>query len=137
MKLRGFGEGKYNGVGGKVEEGETIEQALARETLEEIGVEIVQVNKVGEIVFNYTTDDKIVLVYIYFCEQWNGEPIESEEMNPSWFDVESIPYDQMWVDDPHWLPYVLDNKLVSGKIVFTNQHTIHEKNIKIVEQFNY
>ncbi len=40
MKKRGFGEGKWNGAGGKVEEGETIVQAASRELQEETGIEI-------------------------------------------------------------------------------------------------
>ena len=38
MKKRRFGVGKWNGVGGKLEEGESIEDAARRETKEEIGV---------------------------------------------------------------------------------------------------
>ena len=38
MKKRGFGKGRWNGVGGKVEAGETIEAAAMREAREEIGV---------------------------------------------------------------------------------------------------
>ena len=38
VKKRGFGEGKYNGVGGKIEKGETPDQAMVRETSEEISV---------------------------------------------------------------------------------------------------
>ena len=38
MKKRGFGAGKYNGIGGKLEPDETVEQAMVRETQEEIGV---------------------------------------------------------------------------------------------------
>ena len=37
MKKRGFGKGRWNGFGGKVKEGETIEEATKRETLEEAG----------------------------------------------------------------------------------------------------
>lgn len=40
MKKRGFGEGKWNGAGGKVEEGETIVQAASRELMEETGINI-------------------------------------------------------------------------------------------------
>ena len=36
MKKRGFGEGRWNGFGGKVETGETIEEGAKRELKEEI-----------------------------------------------------------------------------------------------------
>jgi 8-oxo-dGTP pyrophosphatase MutT (NUDIX family) len=38
MKKRGFGHGKYNGFGGKVEKSETISQAAIREMYEESGI---------------------------------------------------------------------------------------------------
>ena len=41
MKKRGFGVGKWNGVGGKVERGEAIGDAVLREANEEIGVTVV------------------------------------------------------------------------------------------------
>ncbi len=135
MTKRGFSEGKLNGAGGKVEEGETILQAVARETLEEIGVEIIHPKKVGELVFHYLDMDRISKAHIYLCETWKGEPVETEEMNPSWFNVEDIPYEQMWVDDLHWLPSVLAGNLISGKITFTDQKTIYQKDIKFVEKF--
>ena len=40
MKRHGFGKGKWNGVGGKVDEGETIEKAAIRELYEEVGVSV-------------------------------------------------------------------------------------------------
>ena len=51
LKKRGFGEGKYNGVGGKIKEGETPEQAMIRETMEEISVKPTKYEKVGIIKF--------------------------------------------------------------------------------------
>ena len=47
MKKRGFGEGKWNGFGGKVEAGETIVEAAAREVKEECGY-VVKTEDLGE-----------------------------------------------------------------------------------------
>ena len=52
MKKRGFGEGKYNGVGGKIENGETPEEAMLRETQEEISVTPTKYEKVGFLEFD-------------------------------------------------------------------------------------
>ena len=38
-KKRGFGKDKWNGLGGKVDPGETIEGSAVRETKEEIGID--------------------------------------------------------------------------------------------------
>jgi 8-oxo-dGTP pyrophosphatase MutT (NUDIX family) len=47
MKKRGFGQGKWNGAGGKAEPGETPLQAAIRETEEEIGVTPIEPRKVA------------------------------------------------------------------------------------------
>jgi 8-oxo-dGTP pyrophosphatase MutT (NUDIX family) len=52
MKKRGFGKGRWNGVGGKVELGETPEEAAKRECLEEINVTPQIIKKVAELIFN-------------------------------------------------------------------------------------
>ena len=48
MKKRGFGAGKWNGVGGKVKDGETIKQAAIRE--QESGVTLQSLEKVAVLV---------------------------------------------------------------------------------------
>ena len=54
MKKRGFGEGKWNGFGGKVEVGETIVEAAAREVKEECGY-VVKTEDLGELDGNFTS----------------------------------------------------------------------------------
>lgn len=121
MKKRGFGVNKWNGFGGKINEGESVEEAACRELFEEAGV-IVQreeLAKMGEIYFYFPHEEKWdQVVHVYFIRKWNGQPRESEEMKPQWYDVGSIPYDSMWVDDEYWLPKVLEGKRVKGKFVF-------------------
>ena len=45
MKKVRFGKGKYNGFGGRVENGETLEECAIRETYEETGLKVNVVNK--------------------------------------------------------------------------------------------
>lgn len=121
MKKRGFGTGKWNGVGGKLEPGETIEQATIRETHEEIGV-IVPAHalvKKAELTFQYDAQPEWdCLSHAYFVESWDGEPTESDEMRPQWFHYSDIPFHSMWEDDRHWLPRVLSGKFVRATFWF-------------------
>ena len=51
MKKRGFGEGWWNGYGGKLIEGETPEEAAIRELEEESGIRAKRIEKRGFLVF--------------------------------------------------------------------------------------
>jgi mutator protein MutT len=120
MKKRGFGAGRWNGVGGKLDEGETIEHALVRECQEEIGVTPTSYTAVAELDFiqDAEVDPWHMYVYAYIADTWDGEPEESEEMAPAWYAIKDIPYDDMWQDDIHWLPLVLAGKKVTGTFTF-------------------
>jgi mutator protein MutT len=135
MKKRGFGAGKWNGAGGKLEAGETIEQALVRETIEEIGVTPKSWQAVAELDFvqDVETDDPWhMYVYAYMCTDWEGEPTESEEMKPKWFHVEDLPYGDMWDDDEFWLPYVLDDQKVVGEFTFDINDRLLTHDVRVV-----
>lgn len=113
MKKRGFGSNRWNGAGGKIEADETIEQALVRETVEEINVVPRSWEKVAvhDFVMDSDTDSPWHMhVHAFMCDKWDGEPEESEEMAPRWFHVNDIPYADMWQDDTYWLPAVLLGK---------------------------
>lgn len=118
MKKRGFGAGRWNGFGGKLEQGETIEQAALRETKEEINIVPTEMSQVGTLDFSFENDPKILEVHIFHVTEYEGEPVESEEMKPEWFDFDKIPFDQMWSDDIYWLPLLLQGKKFSGSFLF-------------------
>ena len=135
MKKRGFGINKWNGVGGKVQPDETKELAAIREAKEEIGVDIHpdDLVAVGDITFYFNgKSDWNQQVYIYTTEKWSGEPTESDEMMPQWFENTALPYENMWIDDPHWIPLMLEGKKLKGEFYFNQDGGAIEK-FEVVE----
>lgn len=135
MKKRGFGVGRYNGVGGKVADDESIEDATKREAEEEIGIKAKKITKVAELAFTFPHNsawDQIVHTYI--CSDWKGEPTESEEMSPEWFPISNIPFYKMWPDDVHWLPKVIEGQLIKGGFTFGEGDVILEQQVEVVEK---
>lgn len=136
MKKRGFGEGKLNGYGGKLAPGETIPQAAIRELKEESGVTASEddLDKVGEIDFFFPHKPEWdQTVHVYFLKRWQGEPVETEEMKPSVFSKEELPYDKMWSDDPFWLPHAIDGKHVKGSFVFAEDQSVKDHELETGE----
>lgn len=124
-----FGAGKMNGVGGKVQEDETIEGALVREISEEIGVSVNEeaLEKVAILHFTFETKPEWNQeCHVFFTSEWEGEPTESEEMRPEWYSKSDIPYDKMWEDDIHWLPKVLAGERVRAHFTFDGSQKIKE-----------
>jgi 8-oxo-dGTP pyrophosphatase MutT (NUDIX family) len=135
MKKRGFGEGKWNGFGGKPLPGENIEKTAIRETEEECGIAVKNIKKMGIIDFEFFEKPEWdQQVHFFLAERFEGEPKETEEMKPVWFSLEKIPYRQMWPDDKYWLPLMLSGKIFSGKFVFGESNDILEYKIKEIEK---
>ena len=138
MKKRGFGEGRWNGFGGKIEAGETIEMAAKRELLEEVSLIAHEVAEIGRLTFSFADRDDELLVHVYHVLQYEGEPVETEEMKPQWFHINEIPYEDMWADDEVWLPYALLGHKFAGTFHFDTPATaaypgqILEQEIKVV-----
>ncbi len=136
MKRRGWGVGRWNGVGGKIEPGETIEQALVRECQEEIDVTPLVFHKVAEHDFVMDSETNApwhIYVHTYLCDSWEGEPTETQEMTPKWFAVPNIPYDEMWQDDRYWLPKVLAGRLLTSRFTFNVQQNMTSQKITEVD----
>jgi 8-oxo-dGTP diphosphatase/2-hydroxy-dATP diphosphatase len=134
MKKRGFGAGRWNGFGGKLAPGETIEDAARREMQEEAGIELKNLDKVGIIDFEFQGNSELLEVHIFKSDDFVGEPTESEEMKPQWFHVNDIPYNTMWPDDIHWIPLFLAGKKFKGKFLFGEGDTILENKLIEVDE---
>ena len=118
-KKRGHGAGKWNGLGGKIRKGETPEECAQREAEEEMGAEVADLQKMGEIMF-YDVRGEDWFVHV-FRAKIIGKPKESEESRPKWFSLNSIPYNEMWEDDRYWLPLVINNLKFRAKFWFSGE----------------
>lgn len=131
MKKRGFGEGRWNGYGGKVKDDESITLCAVRELQEEaeITVRELDLQKVAVNIF-YSPVFGQVDVHTYIAEKWEGEAVETEEMRPQWYGFNEIPYDFMWQDDRHWLPEVLAGKTFIGEYWFDDKDNLVRHTLK-------
>ncbi|OGM20714.1 hypothetical protein A2714_03460 [Candidatus Woesebacteria bacterium RIFCSPHIGHO2_01_FULL_38_9] len=134
-KKRGFAEGKMNGVGGKVSVGESVEDAARRETFEEIGVKVKSLQKVAVLDFYFPHNrDWCQQVVVYEVRDWEGEPVETEEMVPAWYPFDEIPYEEMWADDIYWLPLILKGKKVNASFLFNENEEILDYTIEEISE---
>lgn len=122
LKSKGkFGEGFWNAPGGKVEPGETPQQAAKREVLEETGLSIVDARYAGYLEFYFGPGKKEPdwIAQVFKTSSFSGEMKQSEEGVLRWFNKWNIPYEHMWEDDRHWLPLLILGKKFSGTFEFT------------------
>jgi 8-oxo-dGTP diphosphatase/2-hydroxy-dATP diphosphatase len=84
MKKRGFGAGKYNGFGGKVDPHETLVNAAVREMVEESGVTVTNPKLHAHIVFEFVGHPEKLNVHVFKATEYVGTVKESEEMAPKW-----------------------------------------------------
>jgi 8-oxo-dGTP pyrophosphatase MutT (NUDIX family) len=123
LKKEGWGRGKWNGIGGQVEEGETFLFGAIREIAEEINVLVKEehLEKTAELLFRFIEEDGIIREMegqVYCIREWEGEPSESSEIFPKWYKQGDMPFDTMWEDDRHWLPRVLMGEKLKGTFLF-------------------
>ena len=116
-KKRGLGAGKINGPGGRREPGESFDGCAVREVREELGVTPLGLVRLGQHCFQFV-DGYSTFVRVYRASGIAGEPVETDEAVPLWFDVEAVPFDEMWEDDRHWLPLVVEGRRFAGRWIF-------------------
>jgi len=125
-KKRGLGAGKVNGPGGRIEPGETPMECAIRETQEELGVTPLAPEWRGELYFQFV-DGYGLQCAVFTAPDCEGVAIETDEAIPLWTRVEAIPFDEMWEDDRHWLPGVLEGKNFRGYFDFDGEKMLSRR----------
>ncbi len=119
-KKRGLGAGKINGPGGRIEPGEEPHECAVRETSEEVGLTPLNVQNRGELHFQFA-DGYSLHCAVFVAYEFTGELLETDEALPIWTPLDSIPYDEMWADDIHWLPGVIQGGTFRGYFHFDGE----------------
>ena len=116
-------EGKWMGVGGHLEEGETKEQALIREVREETGLKVLSYLYCGELLF--INDDYEEIIYLYQVNSFSGELIDCDEGTLKWIDIDKVMSLNMWEGDYTFMPYIIDfKKEINLTLIYKNKDLV-------------
>ncbi len=128
-KKSDFHEGKWNGLGGKLERDESPWEAAQRELLEESGVDLPQsqFNLLGVLQFPNFKPHKCEdwMVYV-FTAKLPGEDLQKVNFSCPEGDLHWVPVDEvlsrnLWAGDLHFIPYVLEERPFAGTIWYSQQ----------------
>ena len=120
--------GKYNGLGGKMMEGEDIYTSMKREILEESGLEVKKMGLRGTINWQgFGKNHEDWLGFIFRIEEYEGESkISCPEGDLKWVDLNTIHSLNMWEGDRYFLPMVFDNNptLFHGVMTYRGEEVL-------------
>jgi len=120
-KRTGLGQGRIVGIGGKLDPGESAEEAAVREVMEEVGLRVAasDLHLAGTIDYHFPTRPAwSQRSTVFVCRRWVGEPVETDEITPRWYALDAVPYPRMWDDASRWLPGVLRGGAVDARFTF-------------------
>lgn len=119
-KERDIHAGKWNGLGGKLEAGESPEACAIREVREESGLEIKNLRYGGLLVFaGFKGEDWYV--WAFTADQFDGQLIDSNEGNLKWIPDDEIRSLPLWPSDLLFLDWLQAGKIFSARFSYSPQ----------------
>ena len=121
---------KWNGLGGKMEPGESPEDCVLREVREESGLKISAPKLKGLLTFPSFDGENDWLVFVYAARKFFGKPYrESREGALRWVPTSKLPGLNLWEGDKHFLAWLKGPRLFSAKFVYRKgkfiSHEVH------------
>jgi len=122
-------EGKWLGIGGHLEEGETPEDANIREVFEETGLKIKTTTKRATLYFHQ--GDIHEIMHLFTCNDFEGELIECNEGTLKWIPISDVPSLNLWEGDRAFLKELLvSDKYFEMSFTYEKDKLIDYKRVK-------
>ncbi|NMC14045.1 MAG: 8-oxo-dGTP diphosphatase [Chloroflexi bacterium] len=123
-KANDMHQGKWNGLGGKLEPGETPEECVIREVREESGLIIHNPTLKGILTFPLFANNEDWYAFVFTATQFNGELINSREGDLAWIDDDKLLSLPLWEGDLIFLPWLNNEGFFSGKFVYQDDRLV-------------
>ena len=121
--------GKWNGLGGKFEIGESPEECAKREIKEESGLILENLNLKGFITFPLFDGNEDWYVFLFTSDKFSGNLIDSSEGNLKWISNDKLTTINLWEGDKYFIPWLFEDKFFSAKFIYKNgQYINHQVN---------
>ena len=117
-KENDYHEGKWNGLGGKLENGESPEDCVQREIKEEAGLIIKNPHMHGFITFPNFDEIDDWYVFVFTVEEFEGMLIDSPEGNLAWIPNDKLTSLNLWDGDKIFLGWLFQEKFFSAKFIY-------------------
>jgi len=111
-------QGKWNGLGGKLEAGESPEECAVRETYEECGLRALHPVLKGVLTFPAFDEIEDWYVFVFVVREFEGELTDSSEGYLSWIADTKLLDLPLWEGDRIFLPWLDQPGFFSGKFVY-------------------
>jgi 8-oxo-dGTP diphosphatase len=110
--------GKWNGLGGKLEPGESPDECVAREVREESGLAILDARLRGVLSFPAFRAGEDWLVFLYTATKFEGTLGECAEGELEWIADARLLELPLWEGDRIFLPWLDGERFFSAKFVY-------------------
>lgn len=117
-KAKGYQQGKWNGLGGKFEKGESPEDCMKRETFEESGLMVEEAQLKGFLTWPDFDGQDDWYAFVFVVTKFSGEVKASDEGELEWIPDAEVMNLNLWPGDRVFLPWVYGNKFFSGKFIY-------------------
>lgn len=132
-KANDMHHGKWNGLGGKLDPGESPEECAIREVREESGLTIVEPLLKGVLTFPQFANNEDWYAFVFVAHEYTGTLIDSNEGVLKWIDDQRLLELDLWEGDRIFLHWLEKPGFFSGKFVYQSGKLV-EHSLLIYDQ---